>query len=228
MAWASRERKERRAAASVACRYILVYPQGCDVCNHLSLFLCVADYDKLLPGAYRASTVQSCGRRRGQPTRKTSLGSAAAVNAQSWQSGQAQSCRQREQGSQASVRQQVLHTAVCRAGWSHFAQFTIAVTNKDPKKSKYSGMPHTGPQHANSPRTEHRRVACVKPRALESRLRHNAGKCAVPAMRADTLHRFCKKEHDWGWKKFMELSKVLDGFTVSDTLIIKAQVQVIL
>ena len=56
-----------------ACRYILVYPQGCDVCNHLSLFLCVADYDKLLPG------------------------------------------------------------------WSHFAQFTIAVVNKDPKKSKYSG-----------------------------------------------------------------------------------------
>eukprot|EP00245_Coleochaete_scutata_P005086 TRINITY_DN18369_c0_g1_i1.p1 TRINITY_DN18369_c0_g1~~TRINITY_DN18369_c0_g1_i1.p1 ORF type:complete len:1405 (-),score=316.78 TRINITY_DN18369_c0_g1_i1:316-4530(-) len=95
--------------------YILVYPQGCDVCNHLSLFLCVADYDKLLPG------------------------------------------------------------------WSHFAQFTIAVVNKDPKKSKYS----------------------------------------------DTLHRFCKKEHDWGWKKFMELSKVLDGFTVQDTLVIKAQVQVI-
>ena len=58
-----------------ACRYILVYPQGCDVSNHLSLFLCVADYDKLLPG------------------------------------------------------------------WSHFAQFTIAVVNKDPKKSKYSGAP---------------------------------------------------------------------------------------
>lgn len=34
----------------LTCRYILVYPQGCDVCNHLSLFLCVADYDKLLPG----------------------------------------------------------------------------------------------------------------------------------------------------------------------------------
>ena len=50
-----------------------MYPQGCDVCNHLSLFLCVADYDKLLPG------------------------------------------------------------------WSHFAQFTIAVVNKDPKASKYSG-----------------------------------------------------------------------------------------
>lgn len=41
-------------------------------------------------------------------------------------------------------------------------QFTIAVVNQDPRKSKYS----------------------------------------------DTLHRFCKKEHDWGWKKFMELSKV--------------------
>ncbi|GLT99457.1 hypothetical protein SLE2022_168950 [Rubroshorea leprosula] len=95
--------------------YILIYPQGCDVCNHLSLFLCVANHDKLLPG------------------------------------------------------------------WSHFAQFTIAVVNKDPKKSKYS----------------------------------------------DTLHRFWKKEHDWGWKKFMELSKVYDGFIDSDTLIIKAQVQVL-
>jgi len=95
--------------------YVLVYPQGCDVSNHLSLFLCVADYDKLLPG------------------------------------------------------------------WGHYAQFTIAVVNKDPKKSKYS----------------------------------------------DTLHRFCKKEHDWGWKKFMELNKISDGFTVNDTLVIKAQVQVI-
>ncbi|GMH18854.1 hypothetical protein Nepgr_020695 [Nepenthes gracilis] len=95
--------------------YILIYPQGCEVCNHLSLFLCVADHDKLLPG------------------------------------------------------------------WSHFAQFTIAVVNKDPKKSKHS----------------------------------------------DTLHRFGKKEHDWGWKKFMELSKVSDGFVDDDTLIIKAQVQVI-
>ncbi|XAR49016.1 hypothetical protein NMG60_11032033 [Bertholletia excelsa] len=95
--------------------YILIYPQGCDVCNHLSLFLCVANHDKLLPG------------------------------------------------------------------WSHFAQFTIAVVNKDPKKSKYS----------------------------------------------DTLHRFWKKEHDWGWKKFMERSKVLDGFVDADTLTIKAQVQVI-
>ncbi|KAK1418844.1 hypothetical protein QVD17_27991 [Tagetes erecta] len=95
--------------------YILIYPQGCDVCNFLSLFLCVADHDKLYPG------------------------------------------------------------------WSHFAQFTISVVNKDPKKSKYS----------------------------------------------DTLHRFWKKEHDWGWKKFMELSKVLDGFVEADTLIIKAQVQVI-
>eukprot|EP00793_Prasinoderma_coloniale_P001637 PRCOL_00003442-RA len=95
--------------------YILVYPHGCDVSDHLSLFLCVADYDKLLPG------------------------------------------------------------------WTHFAQFTIAVVNRDPKKSKYS----------------------------------------------DTLHRFSKKEHDWGWKKFMSLDKLADGFTVSDTLVIKAQVQVI-
>jgi len=95
--------------------YILVYPQGCDVSNHLSLFLCVANHDKHLPG------------------------------------------------------------------WSQFAQFTIAVGNLDPKKVKYS----------------------------------------------DTLHKFWKKEHDWGWKKFMELSKIQDGFLVDDVLEIIAQVQVI-
>ena len=94
--------------------YILVYPQGCDVANHLSLFLCVAEYDKLLPG------------------------------------------------------------------WAHFAQFTVSVSHRDPHKSKYS----------------------------------------------DTLHRFCKKEHDWGWKKFMELGKVGEGFTAGDQLVVRAQVQV--
>ncbi|KAJ3669865.1 hypothetical protein LUZ60_010189 [Juncus effusus] len=96
--------------------YILIYPKGCDVHNHLSLFLCVANHEKLLPG------------------------------------------------------------------WSHLAQFSISVVNKDPKKSKYS----------------------------------------------DTMHRFWKKEHDWGWKKFMELSKVKDGFLDDDeNLVIKAEVQVI-
>ncbi|AQK94706.1 TRAF-like superfamily protein [Zea mays] len=44
---------------------------------------------------------------------------------------------------------------------------------------------------------------------------------------SDTLHRFWKKEHDWGWKKFMELSKIQDGFLVDDVLEIIAQVQVI-
>ncbi|KAL5068232.1 hypothetical protein RYX36_019119 [Vicia faba] len=96
--------------------YILMHPQGCNVRNHLSLFLCVANHDKLLPG------------------------------------------------------------------WRHFAQFTMSVVNKDPKKSKYS----------------------------------------------DTLHRFWKEEHDWGWKNFMEVSKVYDGFVdTSDSFIVKAQVQVI-
>ncbi|KAK6122708.1 hypothetical protein DH2020_043549 [Rehmannia glutinosa] len=111
--------------------YILIYPQGCDVCNHLSLFLCVANHDKLLPG------------------------------------------------------------------WSHFAQFTIAVVNKDPKKSKYSVFTPTKPTLTY----------------LFEMLRY--------------ITRFWKKEHDWGWKKFMELSKVMDGFIDADTLIIKAQVQVI-
>ncbi|KAL8196031.1 hypothetical protein R6Q57_025031 [Mikania cordata] len=94
---------------------ITIYPKGIMVSDHLSLFLCVANHDKLL------------------------------------------------------------------RGWSHFAQFTIAVVNKDPNKSKYS----------------------------------------------DTLHRFWEKEHDWGWKKFMELSRLSDGFLDDGTLKIKAQVQVI-
>ena len=44
---------------------------------------------------------------------------------------------------------------------------------------------------------------------------------------SDTLHRFWKKEHDWGWKKFMELSELHDGFIAQDALTIKAKVQVI-
>lgn len=101
------------------------------------------------------------------------------------------------------------------AGWSHFAQFTIAVVNKDPKKSKYSGMYRAGQLRSS-------RVAQQVTQRVHLVGIPLAGCCA------DTLHRFCKKEHDWGWKKFMELSKVLDGFTVADTLVIKAQVQVIL
>jgi hypothetical protein len=92
-----------------------------------------------------------------------------------------------------------------------------AVVNKDPKKSKYSGALRA----AGSPYAE--LACCTTVQQPESwYTRH----CS--AVHADTLHRFCKKEHDWGWKKFMELSKVLDGFTVADTLVIKAQVQVIL
>lgn len=103
------------------------------------------------------------------------------------------------------------------AGWSHFAQFTIAVVNKDPKKSKYSGKQQCFI-------CSHAFVSCVGVHLMLGTGQHMMSRfCA-----ADTLHRFCKKEHDWGWKKFMELSKVLDGFTVADTLVIKAQVQVIL
>lgn len=82
------------------CRYILIYPQGCDVCNHISLFLCVANHDKLLPGMQQLFCffwVANC----------KFFDSEVLVNDIS--------------------------------GWSHFAQFTIAVVNKDPKKSKYSG-----------------------------------------------------------------------------------------
>ncbi|KAJ0235541.1 MATH/TRAF domain-containing protein [Hirschfeldia incana] len=96
--------------------YIIVYPKGCEVTTHLSLFLCVENCDKLLPG------------------------------------------------------------------WSHLAQFTISLVNKDPKKSKLS----------------------------------------------DSLHEFWKKEHDWGWKKYIELPKLHDGFIDEyGSLTIMAQVQVI-
>ena len=91
----------------VRCRYILVYPQGCDVCNHLSLFLCVADYDKLLPGAQLPPHLDCCEALRNLPDDSLdTFGNSHVVQP---------------------------------AGWSHFAQFTIAVVNKDPKKSKYSG-----------------------------------------------------------------------------------------
>jgi hypothetical protein len=138
----------------------------------------VADYDKLLPGAWHA--------RRDR----------------------ARACRRPGRVLQASPMPDAP-----LAGWSHFAQFTIAVVNKDPKKSKYSG------EAAAAQRIRAGRA----PAAVTWRLQHLR---RLPC--TDTLHRFCKKEHDWGWKKFMELSKVLDGFTVNDTLVIKAQVQVIL
>ncbi|KAK6915376.1 MATH/TRAF domain [Dillenia turbinata] len=125
----------------IPLRYILIYPQGCDVCNHLSLFLCVANHDKLYPGMISYSSLFYLINNVSPPLFVTETGT----------------------------------------GWGHFAQFTIAVVNNDPKKSKYS----------------------------------------------DTLHRFWKKEHDWGWKKFMELSKLQDGFLVGDKLEIRAQVQVV-
>jgi hypothetical protein len=88
------------------------------VCNHLSLFLCVADYDKLLPGE------RSGGRR-------------ADVCCQ----GVGAAARGTEQGlctPPARLTPRLcVHGTI--AGWSHFAQFTIAVVNQDPKKSKYSG-----------------------------------------------------------------------------------------
>ena len=62
-------------------RYILVYPQGCDVHNHLSLFLCVADYDKLLPGA--SSDPHPALRRNLHPPIQSSPGAARAPPAPS-------------------------------------------------------------------------------------------------------------------------------------------------
>lgn len=142
-------------------------------------------------------------------------------------------------------------------GWSHFVQFTIAVVNKDPKKSKYSGKCYFLSAFLYVEGVYHDHPCWIFFVTLEldgkkflcwflslSLVCVRADVCIMHAFMKpfdlfyllllslymifiDTLHRFCKKEHDWGWKKFMELSKVLDGFTVADTLVIKAQVQVI-
>jgi len=72
----------------------------------------VADYDKLLPGV--------CGKL--EVILGWALGAKACIH--------------------ACVQRRAFMCSVCmhvHAGWSHFAQFTIAVVNKDPKKSKYSG-----------------------------------------------------------------------------------------
>lgn len=56
-----------RCSAPAPGRYLLVYPHGCDVANHLSLFLCVADYDKLLPGWSHFAQVRPPRGRRAAP-----------------------------------------------------------------------------------------------------------------------------------------------------------------
>lgn len=144
-----------------------MYPQGCDVCNHLSLFLCVADYDKLLPG--------ELVRRSGRVGRLCSVHHAACA---------------------AMFRRleplRAVHDSCCEQGAEKIQVLRYECIRRT--EGYYIGISYA----------------------------------FLASCPSDTLHRFCKKEHDWGWKKFMELSKVLDGFTVADTLVIKAQVQVIL
>ena len=94
---------------------------GCDVHNHLSLFLCVADYDKLLPGEFYAMS----GSR--QPSRDDDF------------SRRGVACLPPSPRQQPTPSSQAHPLApFFLSGWSHFAQFAIAVVNKDPKKSKYS------------------------------------------------------------------------------------------
>ncbi|RZC81330.1 hypothetical protein C5167_043908 [Papaver somniferum] len=136
--------------------YILIYPQGCDVCNHLSLFLCVANHDKLLPDI--TFSVHVC---------------------------------QHQQGGAILLSSQLLLLIKIRrnlnilVGWLYPSFVSEFCT-----------------------------LRCFRLNLTDESF-------------VDTLHRFWKKEHDWGWKKFMELTKVMDGFVVNDTLVIKAQVQVI-
>ncbi|TVU25999.1 hypothetical protein EJB05_28523, partial [Eragrostis curvula] len=44
---------------------------------------------------------------------------------------------------------------------------------------------------------------------------------------SDILHRFWMKEPDWGWRKYIERSKLHNGFVNDDVLTIRAQIQFI-
>lgn len=205
----------------VCCRYILVYPQGCDVCNHLSLFLCVADYDKLLPG-----TPQPLSSSQQQEQAQRLCASPTASQQQ-----------QQMQAAAAGFRG---CDVVCSSSCRTLTLCLPPARRLEPLCTVHDRCCQQGPQEEQVLR--YLKVPAAHPCSsswLASGLSAHTGwgrstpvpdSCVPPAPRmcADTLHRFCKKEHDWGWKKFMELSKVLDGFTVADTLVIKAQVQVIL
>ena len=98
----------------------MIYPQGCDVCNHLSLFLCVANHDKLLPGMLVNCDLYIflCNLNHFSCFLVYLIFPLLFFF--------------------------FLSFFVCvKTGWGHFAQFTIAVVNKDPKKSKYSGWLET-------------------------------------------------------------------------------------
>eukprot|EP00955_Chlamydomonas_euryale_P030617 322561-Chlamydomonas_euryale.AAC.6 len=194
-------------------RYILVYPQGCDVCNHLSLFLCVADYDKLLPGAEIAAA-------RAIPPRPyaPSTYMHGDFNA-NFSPATAFIGRTRMVNGVVHRRLEPLCTVYdcsCEPGPKEVKILRCGMAGGKHVRTAWQA-------HACSSSALH---ACPAATLAPGGIRW-LPQLLVPPF-ADTLHVFCKKEHDWGWKKFMELSKVLDGFTVADTLVIKAQVQVIM
>lgn len=118
-----------------------MYPHGCEVCNHLSLFLCVADYDKLLPGKQRRSQrLQSSMACKGGAGGRRASRSESVGGKGSPSLGGVLPARTRMTTLSAAPMFVWLSPCLSLAGWSHFAQFTIAVVNKDPKKSKYSGQ----------------------------------------------------------------------------------------
>jgi hypothetical protein len=92
----------------------------------------VADYDKLLPGDHQDM------QQWGVVDRMVVAAPSCAVAAMQWSSN----CHSSRMSKGVTLSNYHQHTVFAgAAGWSHFAQFTIAVVNKDPKKSKYSGKP---------------------------------------------------------------------------------------
>lgn len=96
------------------------------------------------------------------------------------------------------------------AGWSHLAQFTITLVHKDPKLSKYSDTLHRFCKKGEASCEGVGRGSC----------------CLAREVHVDLVWEVYA-EHDWGWKRFMDVTKVLEDFPIDGTLTIKAQVQII-
>ena len=105
------------------------------------------------------------------------------------------------------------------------------MVNKDTKKSKFSDTLHRfcKKARAQQPCSDRQpcRGAAGRPAACLRGARCQRSLPRATSTAPSTRLPCLPQEHDWGWKKFMELGKVGEGFTAGDTLTVKAQVQVV-
>ena len=227
--WCSQWRRQQRrrallpgfkpslsAGPALARRYLLVYPQGCDVANHLSLFLCVADYDKLLPGWSHFAQVRAPSRLRrvtggGEPLPGQSYwAQARALWRRHGCAGRAAGGCEVQLGSIRLQGRVQRHAGTCGECGLRPAPACRCPPPAWPEWQAARRAP-------SWPRAACRACVPLAPAcSLRSRRWPPCLQFTIAVVNSDpkkskysdTLHRFCKKEHDWGWKKFIELSKV--------------------